>query len=119
MIDEEKVREIALALPGVMERPSYDGVPSWRTKPRIFACMRDDPDALVVWVEDLDEKRHLIETQPDIFFTTPHYDKEPIVLVNLDAVDADRAAELITESWLIRAPKSLTKQYLRGERPTE
>lgn len=99
------MRRAALALPGVEERASYGGRPSWRTPQRMFTWIREDPEALVVWVADLDEKEELLASDPDVFFTTAHYDGHPIVLVRLDQVDAHEAGELITESWRQRAPR--------------
>jgi hypothetical protein len=51
---------------------------------------------LVVFVSDLGEKEALLTSNPHAFFTTPHYDGWPIVLVNLDVVDHDELRELIT-----------------------
>lgn len=111
VVSHEDVRSIALALPGAYERPSHGGRPAWRTKPRMFTWIRDDPEALVVWVESVEEKAALIESEPAKFFTTPHYQGHPIVLVRLEAVDIQEAAELITESWRLRAPKSLVGKW--------
>lgn len=108
MITEDEVRRLSLALPGAYEQTSYGGRPSWRTAPRMFAWLRDDPEALVVWVDAIEDKEALIAADPSKFFTTPHYNGQPIVLVRLEAVDATEAAELIVDSWLLRAPKSLT-----------
>lgn len=110
MVTESQVRRIAMSLPGAYEQPSYDGRPSWRTKPRMFTWIRDDPEALVVWVETLDDKEMMIATEPRVFFTTPHYNGYPMVLVRLEAIDVKRARELITESWRLRAPKALLKR---------
>ncbi|HEY7697834.1 MAG TPA: MmcQ/YjbR family DNA-binding protein [Vicinamibacteria bacterium] len=110
MVTESQIRRIAMSLPGAYEQPSYNGRPSWRTKPRMFTWIRDEPEALVVWVESLDDKEILIATEPRVFFTTPHYDGYPIVLVRLEALDVARARELITESWRLRAPKTLLKR---------
>jgi hypothetical protein len=106
---EKDVRQIALALPGAYERPSYGGRPSWRTEARMFTWIRDEPDALVVWVESLEDKEALIASDPAKFFTTPHYDGQPIILVRLEAVEVDEVGELIVDSWRLRAPRSLTK----------
>lgn len=111
MIDEEDVRRLALGLPEAFEQESYGGRPSWRTKPRMFTWLREDPEALVVWVESEEEKLAMIAAEPDKFFTTDHYDGHPIVLVELAAVEADEAEELITESWRQRAPKTLVKAW--------
>lgn len=109
MISEDDVRRIALSLPGAYEQPSYEGRPSWRTKPRMFTWIRDNPEALVVWVDSLDAKEAMLAVEPGVFFTTPHYDGHPVVLVRLEAIDVERARELITESWRLRAPPALTK----------
>ena len=53
----------------------------------------------------------LIAGEPRKFFTTQHYDGHPAVLVRLDAVDAKEAAELVTDSWRLRAPKSLVRGW--------
>jgi len=54
---------------------------------------------------DLGEKEALLTSNPEAFFTTPHYDGWPIVLVNLEL------RELITDSWLIKAPPRLRRQF--------
>lgn len=111
MISEDDVRSIALGLPGSYEHESYGWRPSWRTKPRMFTWIREDPEALVVWVESVEDKQALIASDPAKFFTTPHYDGYPIVLVRLDMVDVTEAAELITDSWRLRAPTRLVKEW--------
>ena len=101
-VSHDDIRAIALALPGTEERASYGGRPSWRTKKRMFTWIRDDPEALVVWVESEHEKHGLIESEPEKFFTTPHYDGQPIVLARLDALDCQEAQELVEESYRLR-----------------
>lgn len=110
MISIDDVRRICESLPGVYETESYGGRPSWRTKPRMFTWVRDDPEALVVWVDSEEEKLALVADEPDKFTTTEHYDGHPIVLVELGAVDADEARELIEESFRLRAPKKLVAE---------
>jgi hypothetical protein len=65
----------------------------------------------VVFVSDLGDKEALLTGNPDTFFTTPHYDGYPVVLVNLDTIDHDELRELITDSWLIKAPPRLRRQF--------
>ena len=110
MTDEDDVRRIALSLPATTEKPSY-GTPGFRVKDKLFARMRDEGDVLVVWVPDLGEKEALVAAEPEKFFTTPHYDGHPTVLVRLDAVEVDELEELLTEAWRIRAPKRLVEQF--------
>ena len=77
----------------------------------MFAWIREDPEALVVWVSSEEEKAAMIASEPDKFFTTTHYDGTPILLVRLDAVDVTEANELVTESWRQRAARKLVKSW--------
>ena len=88
MATESDVREIALSLPATEERPSY-GTPGFRVKDKLFARLRDEGEVLVVWCTDEGEKELLIGAEPAKFFTTPHYDGHPSVLVRLSAVDRE------------------------------
>jgi hypothetical protein len=62
-------------------------------------------------VADLEEKEALLAAEGEKFFTTPHYDGHPIVLVNLGSVDVDELRELIVDSWRNRAPTSVLRRY--------
>lgn len=117
MITEDDVRRIALCLPHTTERPSY-GTPGFRVKDRLFARIREEGNVLVVWCEDEGEKQALIATEPATFFTTPHYEGHPSVLVRFEAADVELLAELLTESWRLRAPAKLVAAY-DAEHPTE
>ncbi len=108
---EDDVRRIALSLPETIEKPSY-GTPGWRVKDKLFLRLRTDAEGgLVVFVSDLGEKDALVESEPDKFFTTPHYDGYAAVLVHLPAVDVDELTELITDSWRNKAPARVRKAY--------
>ena len=110
MVTEAQVRKIALALPDASERASYGGCPSWRTKKGMFTWIRDKPRGLVIWVDSLDAKEILLEHEPDLFFTTAHYDGYPMLLARLDQLDPKRASALIAESYQLRAPRSKAKR---------
>ncbi len=119
------VRRIALGLPGAAEKPSHDGL-AWQVGKKSFAWERplrksdlavlgdEAPDGpnLGVYVSDEGEKQALLDEGMPLFFTIPHLDGWPIVLVRLDAIGADRLYEVIVESWLARAPKKLAEQFL-------
>ena len=79
--------------------------------------LRTDPDALVLRVTDLGEREALLQGQPEAFFSTPHYDGYPYVLVRLDAVDPVELDELIEDAWRLRAPKRVVKQFDADEAP--
>lgn len=112
MATEDDVRRIALALPETTEKPWF-GSPGFRVKDKGFLRIRSEAEGgLVVFVADLEEKEALLASDGTTFFTTPHYDGYPTVLVHLDAIDVDELTELITDSWRIKAPKRVLKAYL-------
>jgi hypothetical protein len=110
VVTEDDVRRLALSLPATAEKPSY-GTPGFRVRDKLFARIREEGNALVVWVEDEGEKEALIQSDPDKFFTIPHYDGHPMVLVRFSAVDADELEELLTDSWRLRAPDKLRATF--------
>ncbi len=110
MATDADVRRIALALPATTEKPSY-GTPGFRVRDKLFARIREEGDVLVVWCEDLGEKAALLAADPDKFFTTPHYDGHPTVLVRLGAVALDELQELLTDAWRVRAPVRLVAEF--------
>ena len=111
MITIEDIRAIAMTLPGATEKPSYGGRPSWRTSSKMFCWVREDPEALVLWVESVEDAAMLIETSPDKLFTIDHYNGHAMVLANLDTIGLDEATELITDSWRVRATKTAVKRF--------
>lgn len=129
MADWGDVRRLALALPETSERPSYDGLAAWRVKDKGFVWERPlrcaDLEALGdaapagpvlgAQVPDLGAKEALLAAQPEVYFTTPHFNGYPAVLVRLDEIDVDELQEVIVEAWLARAPKRLAKQYLAAQ----
>ncbi|HEX6198500.1 MAG TPA: MmcQ/YjbR family DNA-binding protein [Jiangellaceae bacterium] len=124
----EDVRRIALALPETGERPSHDGVAAWRVKDKLFVWERPlrrsdfealgdaapDGEILGARVADIGVKEALISDSPDVYFTTPHFNGYPAVLVRLDVIGVDELEELIVDAWLARAPKRVAAAYVRG-----
>ncbi len=53
----------------------------------------------------------LIDAKPDIFFTEPHYNGYPAVLVWLPKIELALLEEMIHESWHLQAPRRLAKAY--------
>lgn len=102
---------IGTRFPGV-EAGTWFGTPGLKVAGRGGMCrLRTDPDALVLRVTDLHEREALLQGQPEAFFSTPHYDGHPYVLVRLDVVDPEELAELIEEAWRIRALKRVVAKY--------
>ena len=69
-------------------------------------------DILGVRVADEGVKFALIADEPDVYFTTPHFDGYPAVLVKLAEIDEVGLRELIVEAWLTQAPKRLVQEFL-------
>lgn len=112
---EEDVRRIALSLPETSERPSYEGTPSFRTKRKAFARIRGDGDSVVVFVASVEEKEGLLASDERKFFTTPHYDGYPAVLVRFAETDVEELRELLTDSWRLAAPKRVLAAFEAAE----
>jgi hypothetical protein len=121
----DEVRRIALALPETSERESR-GQLRWEVRGKLFVWERPlrasdlralGPDApagpiLGARVEHAGAKEALIATDPGVYFTTPHFDGYPAVLVRLECIDAAELEELVAEAWCNRAPATLLKAYL-------
>jgi hypothetical protein len=69
-------------------------------------------DILAVRVADEGVKFALIADEPDVYFTTPHFDGYPAVLVKLAEIDKLGLREVIVEAWLTQAPKRLVQEFL-------
>jgi hypothetical protein len=91
------------------ERPLRE--PDWET---LTALGIEPPggDVLAVRVADEGVKFALIADEPDIYFTTPHFDGYPAVLVRLAEIDELGLREVIIEAWLTQAPKRLVQEFL-------
>ena len=124
----DDVRRLALALPETAEKSSYGGAPSWTVKDKGFVWDRPlrgtdrkqlgdaapDGPILGARVPDLGAKEALIADDPDVYFTIPHFDGYPAVLVRLDRIDVGELEELVVEAWLTRAPKRLAATFRAG-----
>jgi hypothetical protein len=106
----DDVVALGTRFPGVELETSW-GSPALKVRGKMLCRLRTDPDALVLRVIHLGEREALLQGQPDAFFSTPHYDGYPYVLVRLEAVDPEELAELIEEAWRDRAPKRLVAQF--------
>jgi hypothetical protein len=120
MATQADVRRIALSFPGTEEgkdhfafsvrnRGKLKGF-AWvwmervtPRKPRV-----PQPRVLAVRVANLEDKDFLLRLDPKRFFTEPHYDGFPAVLVRLPQITAARLKPLLREAWLCLAPAELT-----------
>ncbi len=121
MADEHDVRRIAMALPDVTENDGdchfrVNGVQfawPWRERVHPKKTKVERRDVLVIPVDDLDEKAALVEAEPEIFFTEPHYDGYAMVLVRLAAVDEVRLTEVLSDAREIVTEKAKTRRKRR------
>jgi hypothetical protein len=111
MADWETVRKIARAFPDVEE--SLQGRRAWRVGGKLFAweARERDGGGLAVRV-DRDEKQLILDSNPDVYFVTPHYNGYPGVLVRLELIGRDELFERLEDAWLIQAPKRLAAAYV-------
>jgi hypothetical protein len=111
--DWDLLTAIGTRFPGVEIATSY-GRPALKVAGKFMCSVRQNPDAFVFRVLDVPDQQALVRGQPDVFFTTPHYDGWPYVLVNIDAVEPQQLAELIEDAWRIRASKKLVAAFEGG-----
>lgn len=71
-------------------------------------------DVFAVRVAGEEEKHVLIASDPAKFFTEPHYNGYPAVLVRLDAIGEDELTELLTDAWRNAAPRRLVAEFDAG-----
>jgi hypothetical protein len=123
----DDVRRIALGLPGTEEKQTQMGL-QWRVKRGMLVWERPlrradfqalgesapEGEIMAVWVADLGVKEALLTDDPGVFFTTPHFDGYPTVLIRLSEIPVPELEELIIEAWLDRAPKRVVAEYLRA-----
>jgi hypothetical protein len=126
----DDVRQIARSLPESSEGVRHR-TPTWFVRDKAFVWDRPlrksdlealgdaapDGPILGARVEHLGAKAALIESAPDVFFTTPHFDGFPVVLIRLEEIGVEELEEVIVEAWLARAPKRLAKEYAETQLP--
>jgi hypothetical protein len=125
MASWDDVAEIALGLPEVAEEPVF-GDRAWKVRKKLFVWERPlrkkeveqlgdaapGGEILGVRVPDEEAKAALLASEPEIYFTTPHFDGYPSVLVRLARIPRADLEEAIVEAWLSRAPKRVAKAWL-------
>ncbi len=121
----DDVRRLALSLPETSERVARERA-SWRVRDKLFVWERPlrpadlralgdaAPEGPIMGarVEHLGAKEAILADEPGVYFTTPHFDGYPAVLVRLDRIPLPELEELIVDAWLCQAPKRLADQYV-------
>jgi hypothetical protein len=115
MPTQDDVRRLALDLPEATEDPDHFGFRvdgkqfawAWNKRVDPKRARIPQPDVLVVRVANELEKQSLLSLDPDVFFTEPHYNGYPAVLIRLPAIDEDLLVKLLADAWRTKAPKRL------------
>lgn len=116
MADRDLVRELALALPEVEASTSGRVAFSVHGKGFAWEARERDGGGLAVRVER-EEKELILDSNPDVYFTSPHYNGFPAVQIRVEAISRDELAERLEDAWLIQAPKKLAAAYLAEHSP--
>ncbi|MBV8217989.1 MAG: MmcQ/YjbR family DNA-binding protein [Solirubrobacterales bacterium] len=132
----EDVRRIALGLPETTEGTAW-GNASWRVRGKQFVWERPLGQAdlralgdgapegpiLGARVEQVGAKEALLADDPGVYFTTPHFDGYPAILVRLDEIDVYDLEEVVVEAWLVQAPRRLAREWQaardQGQAPSD
>jgi hypothetical protein len=80
----------------------------------VLGASAPDGPILGARVEHAGAKEALLADDPRVFFTTPHFDGFPAILVRLELIAGEDLEEVVTEAWLVRAPRRLAEAYLEG-----
>jgi uncharacterized protein with PIN domain len=129
----DDVHELALAMPHVTTTHGPRGNAVYQVGGRSFVFFRNprpdatDPetgerydDVIVIWVADEAEKQALVQDDASPFFTTPHFDGHPSVLVRasrLGELTRRELAEVVQDAWLSRASARRAARWLAEHRP--
>jgi hypothetical protein len=128
VVSWDDVAQACLALPATTEATSARGRRRWLVRGRTFLrerpLHRKDLDELgdaaptgpvmVAYVPDEGAKAALLADEPDVWFTTHHFDGYPAVLCRLEELTEEGLEELAAEAWASRAPRRLVAEHLPG-----
>jgi hypothetical protein len=108
MPDWDAVEEIASAFPEVAASGR-----GWRVNGKLFAweARERDGGGLAVRV-DRDEKQLILDADPEVYFTSPHYRGYPGVQIRLEKISREDLRARLEDAWLIQAPKRLAAAYV-------
>jgi hypothetical protein len=111
MVSWKQARALALSFPDVEEDTS--GRARFRVRGKAFAWIARERDGggLAVRV-DREEKQLILDANPEVYFTSPHYNGYPAVQVRLEEVEVAEPRERLEDAWLIQAPKRLAAEYV-------
>jgi hypothetical protein len=128
----EDVHALALGMPHVTVQRGGSGNPIYQVGGKSFVFFRTPrpdavdprtgeryPDVIVFWVESESEKQALVQDPGSAFFTTPHFDGHPSVLVraaDLGEVTLQELTEVVQDAWLAQASPRRRTAWLASHR---
>ena len=126
----EDVHELAMSMPHVTVEHGSRGNPVYQVGSRSFVFFRNPrpdatdpgtgeryPDVIVFWVSSEADKQALIQDPATPFFTTPHFDGHPSVLVRgsrIGELTRQELTEVIQDAWLSRASSARAAAWLKA-----
>ena len=127
MLTCDDVARACLALPATTEGTSR-GRRQWEVGNKAFVWERPlskkdvaeladaapTGEVVAAYVPDEGAKHALVAAEPDVYFTTSHFNGYPAVLCRLEALDEQSLTELAAEAWACRAPKRLLAEHPVG-----
>jgi hypothetical protein len=118
MASQADVRRLALSLPEAREGHDFTFSVAgkafawlWRERIDPKKARVPNPDVLAVRVPNELEKQALLSLDEVIFFTEPHYDGYPAVLLRIPAIEVDLLERVLTDAWRCRAPRKLAAAH--------
>jgi hypothetical protein len=131
----EDVHELAAAMPHVTVVRGRHGNPVYQVGGKSFVFFRTPrpdatdpdtgeryPDVIMFWVSSEADKQALVQDAASPFFTTPHFDAHPSVLIRasrLGELTAAELAEVIQDAWLARASPTRAAAWLASRRAAQ
>jgi hypothetical protein len=122
--------DVARILKGLANTERDEGVRTWRVGGKLLAWERPlrksdlaalgdaAPDGPILAVHvPLEVKDTLLEDEPDCYFTTPHFDGYPAILVRLPVITAAALRELLTNAWGVRQAAKSRRKPAAGRKP--
>ncbi|WP_327120936.1 MmcQ/YjbR family DNA-binding protein [Nocardia sp. NBC_01730] len=127
------VHEVASGMPHVARVDGPHGNPIYQVGGKSFVFFRNarpdavDPqtgerytDVIVFWVPSESDKQALVKDPDSPFFTTPHFDEHPSVLVRgsrIRELSSQELTEVIQDAWLARASRKRATDWLAAHPP--
>jgi hypothetical protein len=127
----EDVHDLAMRMPHVTVIHGPHGNPIYQVGGRSFVFFRNPrpdavdpgtgeryPDVIMFWAASEADKQALVQDEASPFFTTPHFDGHPSMLVRgsrIGELTVQELAEVVQDAWLSRASAARAAAWLRTQ----